>query len=117
MAFNPAGNMRLDAANALVDRLYGALSVGAETQGRRCAYYASRTTLSVETLGAEAFAALLARLGLVAQPLEEAEETGLVVLRHTLMNPFLLDEENGIDYIEGYFAHLSELIRTLTAGS
>ena len=34
----------------------------------------------------------------------------LVVLRHTLMNPFLLDEGNGSSYLAGYFGFLERLV-------
>ena len=37
----------------------------------------------------------------------------LFILRHTLMNPFLVDTENGIDYIERYFDYLSRRTRSL----
>ena len=31
----------------------------------------------------------------------------LVILRHTLMNPWLIDRENGISYLERYFEFLA----------
>jgi hypothetical protein len=34
-----------------------------------------------------------------------------VILRHTLMNPYLINHKNGISYIELYFAHLEQRIR------
>ena len=37
----------------------------------------------------------------------------LVILRHTLMNPYLIDRENGISYIDLYFEHLGRRIRAL----
>jgi hypothetical protein len=37
----------------------------------------------------------------------------LVVLRHTLMNPYLEDTENGISYIDRYFDYLGGLARNL----
>jgi hypothetical protein len=33
------------------------------------------------------------------------------VLRHTLMNPYLVDHENGISYIDAYFAFLARHAR------
>jgi len=40
-------------------------------------------------------------------------EESLVILRHTLMNPFLIDSENDVSYIEGYFDFLERNINAL----
>lgn len=37
---------------------------------------------------------------------------GLLVLRHTRMNPWLHDNINHIDYIEKYCLYLEQLLRT-----
>ena len=39
----------------------------------------------------------------------------LVILRHTLMNPYLIDHENDISYIDLYFEHLARRVRALSA--
>ena len=39
----------------------------------------------------------------------------LVILRHTLMNPYLIDHTNGISYIERYLDHLGRRIGALLA--
>ena len=39
----------------------------------------------------------------------------LVILRHTLMNPYLVDHANGISYIDRYLAYLGGRIRALLA--
>ena len=41
------------------------------------------------------------------------DDGSLVILRHTLMNPYLLDRENGISYIDGYFDYLEGRVRAL----
>ena len=43
----------------------------------------------------------------------ESEGDGLVILRHTLMNPFLIDDTNGISYIDRYFDFLGEITSRL----
>jgi hypothetical protein len=40
----------------------------------------------------------------------------LVILRHTLMNPYLIDRENDISYIDLYFEHLERRVRALVSG-
>jgi len=45
---------------------------------------------------------------------DDAEDSDrLVILRHTLMNPYLIDRENGISYIDLYFEHLARRVRAL----
>ena len=46
------------------------------------------------------------------------EEGGdrLTILRHTLMNPYLIDAENGVSYIDMYFEHLATQVQRLLAG-
>ena len=36
-----------------------------------------------------------------------------MILRHTLMNPYLIGHENGISYIDLHLAHLGRRIRAL----
>ena len=44
---------------------------------------------------------------------DDADEDRLVILRHTLMNPDLMDHDNGISDIDLYLAHLARRIRAL----
>ena len=43
----------------------------------------------------------------------DATADRLVILRHTLMNPYLIDRENGISYIDRYFDYLATRVRAL----
>jgi hypothetical protein len=75
-------------------------------------FYASMTTLRLDALGEAGMARMLAGLGLDPSTLVPGDEDAdrLVILRHTLMNPFLQDDENGISYIDRYFDHLLHLV-------
>ena len=67
------------------------------------------TTLHPDTLGPVDTARVLAELDLDPATLD-ADDSGadrLVILRHTLMNPYLVDRENGISYLHRYFEHLA----------
>jgi hypothetical protein len=72
-------------------------------------FFGSVTSLHLDALDAGDRDRILASLGLDAPG--PGDDDGLVVLRHTLMNPYLIDRENGISYIALYFAHLEERIR------
>ena len=73
-------------------------------------------TLRPDALGATELQRIAGLLGLDADGYERQGES-LVILRHTLMNPYLIDAENGISYIDGYFDFLGERVRDLLAES
>lgn len=65
-------------------------------------------------MGDVAFARLCDRMGLDAALFDdEPGRDRLTILRHTLMNPYLLDGENGISYIDRYFDYLTARVRVL----
>jgi hypothetical protein len=83
-------------------------------------FFGSSTTLRAESLGAEQAAQILDALDLDPATLCDAPESAeqadaLLILRHTLMNPFLQDEHNGIDYVDRYFDYLEGLVRVNAA--
>ncbi len=66
-------------------------------------------------LGAVDAARILTGLGLQeTQSADDDDSDRLIILRHTLMNPFLIDRENGISYIDLYFYFLAARVRALT---
>ena len=116
VAFNPAGNRDLGVANAFVRRLHDQLRVdpGAPLQDR--SFFGSVTTLRPQALGEAGMRRILDELSLDAATDGDAEDH-LVILRHTLMNPWLIDDRNGISYIDMYFQYLEQRIGVLLAGT
>lgn len=114
LAFNPAGNRDLATANAFVRRLQQALSADASRPLQLAEYFGSATTLKPEAMGAADTRRILEALQLpvdaFATPGAQAADR-LIILRHTLMNPFLLDESGQSPMLDGYFAYLERLIR------
>ncbi|MDZ3823290.1 MAG: pyridoxal-dependent decarboxylase [Pseudoxanthomonas sp.] len=111
LALNPAGNREVAAMNRFVRALHDQLraDVGAAVQGR--AFFGSITTLRPEVLGRDDTARVLSALGLEPASLgRDQDDDRLVILRHTLMNPYVIDDENGISYVERYFEHLAGLV-------
>ena len=106
--------------NAFTRKLVDALRVDAGKPVQMKQFFGSSTALRPESLGREATAAILAELDLDPETLCDAPERpeqaeSLLILRHTLMNPFLHDEANGIDYVDRYFDYLEELVRVNAA--
>ncbi|QDA57105.1 pyridoxal phosphate-dependent decarboxylase family protein [Thermomonas aquatica] len=112
IALNPAGNRDIATANAFARRLHDRLRVdpGLPLQDR--SFFGSVTTLRPQALGPAGMQRILDALGLA--PASDGEgEDHLVILRHTLMNPYLIDRENGISYIDLYFDFLAGCVRAL----
>lgn len=113
LAFNPRGNARLAEANRFVRALQRALSADPTRPLQLGEYFGSVTTLKREAMGDADTARLLEALGLPPEALEAEPGDGndrLVILRHTLMNPFLLDEHGDSPVMDGYFAFLERWI-------
>jgi glutamate/tyrosine decarboxylase-like PLP-dependent enzyme len=117
LALNPAGNFDVAAMNVFVRSLYDELRCAPGQAVQSHEFYGSITTLRVEAMGAEDMARVLFELGLDPYSLLPDRDgvDRLVILRHTLMNPFLNDTENGIDYIDRYFDFLARRTRALLA--
>jgi glutamate/tyrosine decarboxylase-like PLP-dependent enzyme len=117
LAINPAGNRDVAAMNAFVRGLYAEMRADPGEHWPQREFYGSITTLRPEALGPEDTLRVLGELDLDPASLDEDRDDAdrLVILRHTLMNPFLIDSENGISYIERYFEHLERRLRALTA--
>lgn len=106
----PPGDVDLAAVNAFTERLHARLS---QRPGAIApAYYVTKSRL-LSPRHAGALPPLLAALGLDRAEVEE----GIVVLRMTVMDPWLAEADRGTDHIAGFVRHLGGLCRELLAGS
>ncbi|GAB2502864.1 pyridoxal-dependent decarboxylase [Pseudoxanthomonas sangjuensis] len=114
LALNPRGNRDLAQANAFVQRLYDELRCDPHQPVQIKQFFASMTTLRPSLIGKREMGRILDELGIDPSTLDGSRGGDrLVILRHTMMNPYLIDEENGISYIELYFEYLSARIRSI----
>lgn len=116
LCFNPDGNRSLELANAFTREVYAALAVRPAdlAGGRHAEFFGSCTTVKLDQLGSPERARLEAALGLDL----DGGRGGLFMLRHTLMNPWLLASPgpgHGT-YVESYAAHLAGVVRGLADG-
>lgn len=118
LAINPAGNTDLAITNAFLRQLHNELRCDPHRPLQVKQFFASITTVRQALVGPQPMRNVLLALGVDPQTLHENSGVDhLVILRHTLMNPYLLDEENGISYIERYFDHLGAQLKAgLAAG-
>ncbi len=115
LALNPAGNRDLARANRWLRTLLEPLRMDRDSTVQAHAFFTSSTTLRADLLGRDELLRVLAGLHLDADSLraDAADADRLLILRHTLMNPFLVDQENGISYIDRYFEYLATRLGVL----
>jgi tyrosine decarboxylase len=112
LAFNPVGNRSLKAANAFGRRLFEAVDVRPDRPVQLKEFFGSSTTIPLDHLGTDE----LGRVGRELQlDLARPDDTGLFLLRHTLMNPWLQTSPGPGEpsYIEAYCHFLGRQIRAL----
>lgn len=114
LALNPCGNRSVAQANAYVRALHDTLRCDPHQPLQTKEFFGSVTSLRPEMLGPDDTARILAALGLDPESFgTSADDDRLLILRHTLMNPYLIDHENNISYIERYFEFLGRRVRAL----
>ena len=118
LALNLHGNTSVATANAFVRALHDELRCDPQQPLQMKEFFGSVTSLRPDMLGPAQTARIFATLGLDTATLGPDEDR-LLILRHTLMNPYLIDHENGISYIDRYFDFLGRRVRALhgAAGS
>lgn len=115
IALNPQGNRRIAQANAYVGALHDKIRCDPHQPVQMKEFFGSVTSIQRATVGDAVFQEILRALELDTAPDNDLEGQHLVILRHTLMNPYLIDHENGISYIEAYFAFLARHVRDTLA--
>jgi hypothetical protein len=114
LALNPADNHDASAMNAFVHGLHDSLRCDPSQPLQTREFFGSMTTLRPAELGQAAGSRLLQALGIDPATLDpdDSAHDRIVILRHTLMNPYLLDDENGISYIDLYFDYLGRQLHS-----
>lgn len=116
VALNPRGNTRVAVANAYVRELHENLRIDPTRPLQLKEFFGSMTSLQPGMLGPHETARILDALHLDLDSLGDHEDNDcLLILRHTLMNPYLIDHENDISYIERYFEFLGRRVRMLAS--
>ncbi len=115
VAVNPAGNDDLSRANAFVRRLHDEMRSDPRQPLQSREFFGSVTTLRPEVVGDVEMQRILQALRIDPATLGGDNDDRLMILRHTLMNPYVFDHENGISYIDLYFEFLSRRVRSLLA--
>lgn len=121
LAMNPVDNASAPQMNAFVQSVYEQLRIDVDEPIQTHGYFASSTAVDVGELPAPHLETLVEELGLDPDTLTGSEVDGdrassLLMIRNTLMNPWLRFEEEGRNYIDGYLEALEDRIREELAG-
>ena len=123
LAVNPNDNRSLARMNRFARRVFDHMKVDAGRPVQFARFIGSYTSLSRESGDAGQCDRILRDLGIdpatfVAVPAKRGEEADhIFILRHTLMNPFLMDGPRERNYIDMYWDFLEEAINAVKAGS
>ncbi len=111
LAFNRKGNNELAEMNRFTQAVYEHLKIAREQPLQNKEFFGSSTLLELDNLGSDDAERILAALGLNPIASTSTRPDSMLILRHTLMNPWLIDENNGVNYIDLYCDYLEQLIR------
>jgi len=115
LAINPEGNRSMAAMNRFGRRLYAHLGI---TTGpvQMQDFFSSHTAVERHMIAPRELARLLNSLDIDAASFvdsvdePELQSDSLFLLRHTLMNPWLLEQVEGRNYLDRYCDYLEELV-------
>lgn len=113
---NPRHNRNLALMNHFSRKIFERMKIDATQPLQSHHFFGSFTSLNKQQLDAEQAARILDELGIdqnsfrenVDEPTKQADH--IFVIRHTLMNPWLMHEENGLNYIDRYILFLERCV-------
>ncbi len=117
LAINPRDNDSLAQMNCFGRRLFEHMKIDPSQPIQQREFVASYTSLLAERLSGERARGLLVELGVDPETLAkspqdpERQADHVFLIRNTLMNPWLLHEQDGKNYIDLYFDFLEKIIR------
>ncbi len=122
LAVNPEGNRSLAAMNRFGRRLYAHLGI-ATGPVQMQDFFSSHTAVERRMIAPRELERVLKALGIDAASFVDSvddpqlQSDSLFLLRHTLMNPWLLQQVEGRNYLDRYCDYLEELVlRELDTG-
>ncbi|MHC4954711.1 MAG: pyridoxal phosphate-dependent decarboxylase family protein [Planctomycetota bacterium] len=116
LAVNPVGNTSLAEMNRFGRALFAAMKVDATRPLQVKTFIGSYTSLTKGNVGGEQAHRVLGELGIDPSTFRtlpddrERDADHIFLLRHTLMNPWLMSFVDDSNYVEMYWRYLGELI-------
>lgn len=116
LAMNPAGNDALAEANAFARRIYDQLKVDPEKSHHKPSFFVSKTSISKQDILKGPGETILREIGLSPETLRETpqdpsrESDHLFLIRNAFMNPWLMEDLDGENYIDRYVSCLENMM-------
>ena len=111
IAVNPVGNRDVAECNAFTRSVMQTMgAIDSDIPVRDIHFFVSSTKLFQNGIGSPTARRTLDQLGLAPDTFGGEGADHLLVMRHTLMNPWLLSTRSGSNYITQYFAYLESRI-------
>lgn len=113
---NPKGNKNLALLNHFSRKAFGHLKINPHQPLQAHNFFGSFTSLQKGKLDEKEAGRILDELGIDPQTFVEhvtdrtREADHIYLIRHTLMNPWLMFEDNGLNYIDRYCIYLEQII-------
>lgn len=110
IAINPDGNQCLDLMNRFSQDIYKQLTHDPEAPVQSKEFLGSKTHLSVTNLSKQEQTNLFKKLHLFDKESSTGKNDKILILRHTLMNPWLSAENEGKNYLDKYCDYLEGIL-------
>ncbi|AOE49832.1 pyridoxal phosphate-dependent decarboxylase family protein [Kangiella sediminilitoris] len=116
IAINPLGNQSLANLNTFTKQVYNKLKISRDSSPRNQEFIGSSTHLLRKNVSDHHAKELCQMLGINADYYvkkvkdSSTDSDRIMLLRHTIMNPWLVSDNDGTDYVTKYCKYLEELI-------
>ncbi len=117
IALNPFGNKSLELMNEFVKQIYKTLSHDSNSPVQSKEFLGSKTNLALNNLTEGEQTKLFEQLHLSVDSLGKFRNSEILILRHTLMNPWLSAESNGSNYLDKYCDFLKRILLAAVANT
>jgi len=110
IAINPQGNKSLEVMNQFSNEIYQYLVHDPQAPIQSKEFLGSKTHLAIDNLSKEEQTSLFKKLHLFNKNISTKKGDKILILRHTLMNPWLSAQNNGKNYLDSYCDFLERIM-------
>lgn len=110
IAVNPRGNTSICHMNQFSEEIYAFLTHDASIPVQSKEFLGSKTRLSISKLSKDEQTSLFKKLHLFDPSMSPDKNDKIMILRHTLMNPWLSSENEGKNYLDQYCHYLKNIL-------
>ena len=110
IAVNPKGNKSISKMNQFSEEIYEHLAHNPNVPVQSKEFLGSKTRLAVNKLSKQEQTSLFKKLHLFDSKMTPNKDDKILILRHTLMNPWLSAENDGQNYLDKYCEYLKTIL-------